>query len=101
MSIFGRLCSFLYLTYLFDLLGSSVLGHTGISLAAFQISVWALLFLSALKMVFKLRGKWRGENGEDSEDDDPLFFPLGIPLIAGPSAITPLISLTDEAGENT
>jgi len=70
-------------------------------MSAFQISGWALLFLSALKMVFKLRGKWRGESGKDSEDDDPLFFPLGIPLIAGPSAITSLISLTNEVGENT
>ena len=70
-------------------------------MSAFQISGWALLFLSALKMVFKLRGKWRGENGEDSEDDDPLFLSLDIPLITGPSAITSLISLTNEAGENT
>ena len=75
--------------------------HTGISISAFQISVWALLFLSALKMVFKVRGKWRSENGEDSKDDDPIFSLLVFFLITWPSAITPLISLTDEAGENT
>ena len=55
----------------------------------------------ALKIILKMRGKWRSENGEESETHDTLDFPLGIPLITEPSAIISLILLTNAADENT
>ena len=88
---------------LFGLLGNSVLGFAGISMPAFTISGGALLFLTTLEMLFELRGKRRGDKGENSEDDDrdPSVFPLSIPLIAGPGAIASIILLTNETRENT
>ena len=46
---------------LFGLFGESVLGFAGISMPAFQIAGGALLFLTALEMVFERRGKRRNE----------------------------------------
>jgi multiple antibiotic resistance protein len=85
---------------LFGLLGDSVLGFAGISMPAFQIAGGALLFLTALEMLFELRGKRRSDKRED-DDRDPSVFPLGIPLIAGPGAIASIILLTNDARENS
>ena len=85
---------------LFGLLGDSILGFAGISMPAFQIAGGALLFLTALEMLFELRGKRRSDKRED-DDRDPSVFPLGIPLIAGPGAIASIILLTNDARENS
>jgi len=85
---------------LFGLMGDSVLGFAGISMPAFQIAGGVLLFLTALEMLFELRGKRRSDKGED-DDRDPSVFPLGIPLIAGPGAIASIILLTNDARENS
>ncbi len=85
---------------LFGLLGDSVLRFAGISMPAFQIAGGALLFLTALEMLFELRGKRRSDKRED-DDRDPSVFPLEIPLIAGPGAIASIILLTNDARENS
>jgi multiple antibiotic resistance protein len=85
---------------LFGLLGDSILGFAGISMPAFQIAGGALLFLTALEMLFELRGKRRSDKRED-DDRDPSVFPLGIPLIAGPGAIASIILLSNDARENS
>ena len=83
---------------LFGLLGESVLSFAGISMPAFQIAGGILLFITAFEMLFELRGKRRSDKGEESEEDDrdPSVFPLSIPLIAGPGAITSMILLTND-----
>ena len=88
-----------FILSLFGLLGESVLSFAGISMPAFQIAGGVLLFLTALEMLFELRGKRRSDKGDDSEEDDrdPSVFPLSIPLIAGPGAIASMILLTNEA----
>ena len=81
---------------LFGFFGESVLGFAGISMPAFQIAGGALLFLTALEMLFELRAKRRSAKG-DEDDQDPSVFPLATPLIAGPGAIASIILLTNEA----
>jgi multiple antibiotic resistance protein len=84
---------------LFGFFGESVLGFAGISMPAFQIAGGALLFLTALEMLFELRAKRRSAKG-DEDDQDPSVFPLATPLIAGPGAIASIILLTNEAQGN-
>ena len=49
---------------LFGFFGESVLGFAGISMPAFQIAGGALLFLTALEMLFELRAKRRSSKGD-------------------------------------
>ena len=81
---------------LFALFGEAVLGFMGISMAAFRIAGGALLFLTALDMLFDRRTKRR--KGQAHADNDPSVFPLATPLIAGPGAIATMILLTGNAG---
>ena len=87
---------------LFGLMGESVLSFAGISMPAFQIAGGILLFITAFEMLFELRGKRRSDKGEEIEEDDrdPSVFPLSIPLIAGPGAITSMILLTNDVQNN-
>jgi multiple antibiotic resistance protein len=89
----------------FALLGESVLTFMGISLPAFRIAGGLLLFVMALEMLFEKRSERRRKNVEDAAQEaghvddeaaeDLWVFPLGIPLIAGPGAITSVILLMD------
>ncbi|MXQ07534.1 NAAT family transporter [Alphaproteobacteria bacterium GH1-50] len=82
----------------FGLFGEAVLEFVGISMPAFRIAGGALLFLTALDMLFERRTKRReDQTHSEKEDDDPSVFPLAIPLIAGPGAIATMILLTSEA----
>ena len=80
--------------------GEAVLGFIGISMDAFRIAGGILLFLTALDMLFQRRQARReGEAAEgQAEHDDPSVFPLALPLIVGPGAITTVILL---AGQST
>ncbi|GAA3874964.1 MarC family protein [Celeribacter arenosi] len=84
----------------FGFFGEAVLGFAGISMAAFRIAGGALLFLTALDMLFERRTKRRGEQAhrEEENDNDPSVFPLATPLIAGPGAIASLILLVGQSG---
>ena len=81
--------------FLFAVFGESVLSFVGISMPAFQIAGGILLFLTALEMLFNRRTKRRENQSDDDTADDPSVFPLAIPLIAGPSAITSVILITN------
>ncbi|HHB81537.1 MAG TPA: MarC family protein [Aliiroseovarius sp.] len=80
---------------LFALFGEAVLGFMGISMPAFRIAGGALLFLTALDMLFERRTERR--KGQAHADDDPSVFPLATPLIAGPGAMATMILLTGSA----
>lgn len=84
----------------FAFLGEAVLGGIGISMPAFRIAGGILLFLTALDMLFERRTKRREDQAEEAEEDypDPSIFPLAIPLLSGPGAITSVILL---AGQDT
>lgn len=86
---------------LFGIFGDTVLAIAGISMPAFRIAGGALLFLTALDMLFEKRAKRRKDQGETAEtSDDPSVFPLAIPLIAGPGAIASMILLSGQDGSD-
>ena len=88
----------LMLVFLF--LGEAVLGFVGISMPAFRIAGGVLLFLTALEMLFQRRQARRADTAEESTDDhhdDPSVFPLALPLIVGPGAITSIILYAGQA----
>lgn len=79
----------------FALAGDAVLSFVGISMPAFRVAGGILLFLTALDMLFEKRTERREKRAEDT-DTDPSVFPLALPLIAGPGAITTIILLMDQ-----
>ncbi|KQB98176.1 MarC family transcriptional regulator [Loktanella sp. 1ANDIMAR09] len=88
------------LMMVFLFLGEAVLGFIGISMDAFRIAGGILLFLTALDMLFQRRQARREDNaaeGQAEHHDDPSVFPLALPLIVGPGAITTVILLAGEA----
>lgn len=76
----------------FGLLGDTLLQAIGISIPALRISGGLLLFLMALDMLFERRSDRRERRTEETPDD-PSVFPLAMPLIAGPGALTTMILL--------
>ncbi|MEN9012997.1 MAG: MarC family protein [Yoonia sp.] len=86
----------LMLGFLF--LGEALLGFIGISMPAFRIAGGILLFLTALEMLFQKRQERREDNAAEPQDlNDPSVFPLAMPLIVGPGAITTIILLAGQA----
>jgi len=85
------------LLLLFAFAGRALLDLLGISLPAFQIAGGLLLFLVATDMVLALRSGIRGTTGPEEEEaahsHDIAVFPLAIPLIAGPGALTSIALL--------
>jgi multiple antibiotic resistance protein len=84
---------------LFAYFGHWFLSALGISLAAFRIAGGALLFLIAVEMLFERRtarksasvGDTAGRTQEEAQDI--AVFPLAIPLLAGPGALTSMLLL--------
>ncbi|MGV6805557.1 MAG: MarC family protein [Ruegeria sp.] len=80
----------------FAAFGEAVLGFVGISMEAFKVAGGALLFLTALDMLFERRTKRREDRAEEEEHPDPSVFPLAIPLVAGPGSIATIILLSGQ-----
>jgi multiple antibiotic resistance protein len=85
---------------LFALAGDVLLEALGIGIPAFRIAGGVLLFLLSLDMIFAspagLRSRTIREQEEISYEHDISVFPLAIPLIAGPGAITTVLLYTGE-----
>lgn len=90
----------------FYVAGQSVLNVLGISISAFRVAGGVLLFLIAIEMVFGKRQKRKTEAAEQAIEHQPAdineiaIFPLAIPLIAGPAAISAIILLSSQAPDN-
>ena len=85
----------------FALVGQPLIGFLGISLPAFRISGGLLLFVIAFEMVFGRREERKSATAQTAVDRDELrhiaVFPLAIPLITGPGAISATILLASQA----
>jgi multiple antibiotic resistance protein len=90
------------------LVGSAIIGDwllatLQISLAAFRIAGGLLLFSIASEMVFGVRIRREGEAAEQAVEEhvrNIAAFPLAIPLMAGPGAITATVLLAGHAHGN-
>ena len=83
------------------LIGSWLLRQLGIGLPAFRIAGGLLLFSIASEMVFGVRMGRQAQEAEAAIDEhvrNIAAFPLAIPLMAGPGAITAVILLAGRPG---
>jgi multiple antibiotic resistance protein len=82
------------------LIGDWLLSTLAISLSAFRIAGGLLLFSIATEMVFGVRSRHEGEAAEEALEErvrNVAAFPLAIPLLAGPGAITAAVLLAGRA----
>jgi multiple antibiotic resistance protein len=84
----------------FAALGTTIFSVLGISLGAFRIAGGILLFLLAVDMLRAQRSRQRTspeEEAEGAERPDVSVFPLAIPMLAGPGAISTVMVLVSRA----
>jgi multiple antibiotic resistance protein len=82
------------------LIGDWLLRTLGISLPAFRIAGGLLLFSIASEMVFGVRNERQQHDAEQAMEErvrNVAAFPLAIPLLAGPGAITATVLLAGQA----
>ena len=81
--------------------GRAALEALGVGMPAFRIAGGLLLFYVAFDMLFALRGERKREIATDAVSIDHIrniaAFPLAIPLMAGPGAITATMLLAGRA----
>jgi multiple antibiotic resistance protein len=85
------------------LIGDLLLRALGISLPAFRIAGGLLLFAIAFEMVLGVRIRREGQEAEEAVEErvrNIAAFPLAIPLLAGPGAITATVLLSGRADGN-
>lgn len=81
-----------FILSVFILAGRFILGFFGISPGAFYIAGGAMFFLISLDMLFGQRKRSKTSDQESEEDSSSIaVFPLAIPMIAGPGAVTTII----------
>ncbi|WP_370931187.1 MarC family protein [Bartonella sp. DGB1] len=90
-----------YILIISALLGSKILMILGISFPAFRIAGGLLLFWIAFEMVFSKRTERRQETAVTAITKDHIkniaAFPLAVPLIAGPGAISTSILMAEQS----
>lgn len=88
----------------FAFAGEYLFRALGISISAFSIAGGALLFLLAINMVLVQRtglsSTTVSEDREAVSKDDITVFPLAIPLLAGPGALTSILLLMSRVEGN-
>lgn len=86
----------------FAFAGAAVLEVLGITIHAFRVAGGLLLFYIAFEMVFERRQQRHEKTSERAVTKDQIAniaaFPLAVPLIAGPGAISAAILLSTEMG---
>ncbi len=87
---------------IFAVFGIAILELFGITVAAFRVAGGMLLFYIAFEMIFERRQQRREQSAETAITKDMIHniaaFPLAIPLIAGPGAISATILMADKLG---
>ena len=89
------------LLFVFLFAGQLVLQTLGITIHAFRVAGGLLLFYTSFEMVFGGRNERKSAQAEDSNSRAAelatlAVFPLALPLIAGPGAISATILLSQE-----
>ena len=88
----------------FGLLGDGILGVFGITIPALRTAGGILLLLIAIDMVFARHSGATGttteEEVESRQRDDISVFPLAMPLLSGPGAISAMVLLTTGANSD-
>jgi multiple antibiotic resistance protein len=88
----------------FGLAGAPLMAFLGISLPAFRIAGGLLLFWIAFEMLFERRNDRKSSTAKTAIDQDHIrnvaAFPLAIPLMAGPGAITASILTAGSAASD-
>ncbi|MEM1316656.1 MAG: MarC family protein [Pseudomonadota bacterium] len=99
IALFGSLLG-IGIILLFMVIGAPLLELLGISLPAFRVAGGLLLFYTAFEMVFEKRQERREDQAQRALSAQELrsiaVFPLAIPLIAGPGAISAAILLSSD-----
>jgi multiple antibiotic resistance protein len=94
----ATLVSFFVLS-LFYLFGTAILDVMGISMSSFKIIGGLFLVAIAFQMVLEQRQSRRQNTAEVALDDESIqslaIFPLAIPLIAGPGAMTTALLIAE------
>jgi len=94
----GVLIAFAILA-LFAVTGMTILDGMGITIDAFRVAGGLLLFYTAFEMIYAQRQERKAQTSKaamKSQVANLAVFPLAIPLIAGPGAISATILLSSE-----
>ncbi len=91
------LIALVVLLLIFLFAGPGLLGRMHLSEESLFISGGIVLFLIALRMIFRQPGGIFGDEAPGTEE--PLIVPLAIPLIAGPSAMATVMLLATQHPE--
>ena len=81
--------AFIILSFFF-IMGKEIINHLDISLYSFKIAGGIILLLISIEMLLDKRSE-RKEKSIASKEITTSIFPLAIPLLAGPAAITSVI----------
>lgn len=96
VAVRGSVIAFAILA-MFAVFGAGVLGLLGISMGAFRIAGGVMLFYIAFEMIFEKRQERKEKTTDNAITRDHIHnlavFPLALPLIAGPGAISATILL--------
>ncbi|MBV2187554.1 MAG: MarC family protein [Rhizobium sp.] len=91
VAVRGSIIAFAILTA-FALFGAGILSALGISMGAFRIAGGLMLFAISFEMIFEKRNERKEKTTDAAITKDHIHnlavFPLAIPLIAGPGAIS-------------
>lgn len=89
----------------FGFAGNAILDLFGITIPALRTAGGILLILIAIDMVFARHSGATGTTSEETAEsrtrNDISVFPLAMPLLAGPGAISAVVLLTTSAGSDT
>ena len=101
LSVAIRACSIAFgLLVLFLVAGQIILDTLGITIHAFRVAGGLLLFYIAFEMVFGVRQERKEEASKTAITKDHIaniaVFPLALPMIAGPGAISATILLSTQ-----
>ena len=87
---------------LFLFAGNAILDKLGITIHAFRVAGGLLLFFIAFEMVFGRRQERKEKSSREAITKDDIaniaVFPLALPLIAGPGAISAAVLLSTQEG---